>query len=175
VLHWQAAALLEHGRRVHSVNTLRPIILIVAGVLLLAAVIAWIASFVLVTRLVKRPSSQSRRRWWSFSCTVVAGYPIALLIFGVVALDIAVDHNVFTSNPGNNVLFALVIAVVGALLLGVSGWITAARRRQIIWTLDHALPQVGPVRTRFNDSSDSIRNGSPTESRDNIGVVLDEL
>jgi hypothetical protein len=90
----------------------------------------------------------------------------------VSLLDLAVTHKVFGSNAGDNVTFALLIAVVGTFAYAQLDLLKAQYGRTIGWSLGKALPDDGERRTQFRVDEDLIRAASGKDRRNAISRVL---
>jgi hypothetical protein len=145
--------------------------LLVAGVIIVVGGLLAYPVSRLIAKQVVKVSPPGWQPAWKFACFIAALWPLGALLVGVAILDRAATHKVFGSDPGNNVTFALIIAVVGTGIAALIGWGCALYGRTIAWSLDRALPQTCTRREQFNKEQEDIVAGRDRENA--IARVLD--
>jgi hypothetical protein len=147
-------------------------LLAVGAITVCVAGAAFLPSWQIAKAVVAKPSKKPRQRVWKCACFLTALWPIGLLLLVVSLLDLAVTHKVFGSNAGENVTFALLIAVVGTFAYAQFDFFTAQNGRTIAWSLGKALSDAGEKRKQFRVDEDLIKGGSGRDRRQAISRVL---
>jgi MFS superfamily sulfate permease-like transporter len=147
-------------------------LLAVGAITVCVAGVLFLATWPLAKAVVGGPSKKPRQSAWKSVCFLTALWPIGLLLLVVSLLDLAVTHKVFGSNAGDNVTFALLIAVVGTFACAQLDVLKAQYGRTIAWSLGKALPDDGKKRTQFGVDKALIKAASGTDRRNALSRVL---
>jgi ABC-type protease/lipase transport system fused ATPase/permease subunit len=147
-------------------------LLAVGAITVCVAGALFLATWPLANAVVGEPSKKPRQSVWKFVCVLTALWPIGILLLVVSLLDLAVTHKVFGSNAGDNVTFALLIAVVGTFAYAQLDLLKAQYGRTIAWSLGKALPEHGEKRTQFRVEETLIKAASGKDRRNAISRVL---
>lgn len=150
-------------------------LLAVGAVAVCVAGALFLASWPIAKAVVRKPSKKPRQSGWKFACFLTALWPIGLLFLVVSLLDLAVTHKVFGSNAGDNVTFALLIAVVGTFACAQLDLFKAQYGRTLAWSLGKALPDTGEKRVQFKVEEDLIKAASGKDRRHAISRVLNAV